>query len=453
MAAPTSRYTAVAIVLHWAIAFAILLNLPLGLWMHEHAEHNDVTEGVFRAFQLHKSIGLTVLLLSLARLAWRLGHRPPVLPEGMAAWERIVSKATHALFYVLIIAVPLTGWLYVSTGWSAHTDQPLAVPTRFFGLFHVPDLFALSHADAHTRAAAAHAALPAHGLLSWATLALAALHVGAALKHQLVDRDAVLAHMAPWVKLPGGEPEAKNPVRLAITGGGLGLTALLGALALYTVFTLPGGAPPPQAASTFETVATATATTTATATSEVIAAPATTTAAASAPAVSAWNVNTAQSSIGFSFVYADPEAGDTTFNGRFSRWRADIRFDPNDLAGSHATVTIETASASDGVAIHDSNLAAPEWFDAAGHPAATFRTTAIHRSGDGYEAQGQLTIKGHAKAVTLPFTLSIDGDRATMSGQLAIDRADFDIGARSDADSMISRRVNITLRVVATRAP
>ena len=77
MAASNTRYTAFAIVLHWAIAFAILFNLPLGLWMHEQAEHNQIGEGVFRAFQLHKSVGLTVLALSLARLGWRLGHQPP----------------------------------------------------------------------------------------------------------------------------------------------------------------------------------------------------------------------------------------------------------------------------------------------------------------------------------------------------------------------------------------
>ena len=161
-------------------------------------------------------------------------------------------------------------------------------------------------------------------------------------------------------------------------------------------------------------------------------------------------MNTAASSIGFSFVYQDPENGDTTFNGRFGQWRADIRFDPNDLAHSSAVVVIQIASAHDGVDIHDRGLPTAEWFDAAAHPTAEFRTTSIRRSGSGYEAAGQLTIKGHAQPVTLPFTLTIDGDHARMSGHLTISRRDFDIGVHSDANDMISQNVTISVRVDAT---
>ena len=166
-----------------------------------------------------------------------------------------------------------------------------------------------------------------------------------------------------------------------------------------------------------------------------------------------WRVNNAASSIGFSFVYQDPENGDTRFNGRFGQWRADIRFDPNDLAHSSAVVVIQIASAHDGVDIHDRGLPTAEWFDAASHPTGEFRSTSIRRSGSGYEAAGQLTIKGHAQPVTLPFTLTIDGDHAIMSGRLAINRRDFDIGVHSDANDMISQTVNISVRVDATRAP
>ena len=166
-----------------------------------------------------------------------------------------------------------------------------------------------------------------------------------------------------------------------------------------------------------------------------------------------WRVNQAASSIGFSFVYQDPENGDTTFNGRFGQWRADIRFDPNDLAHSSAVVVIQVASARDGVDIHDRGLPTAEWFDAAGHPTAEFRTTSIRRSGSSYEAAGQLTIKGHAHPVTLPFTLTIDGDHARMSGHLTVSRRDFEIGVHSDANDMISQNVTINVRVDATRAP
>jgi cytochrome b561 len=453
MTTPT-RYSAVAIVLHWAIAFAILFNIPLGLWMHSHAEHNDISEAVFRAFQLHKSIGLTVLALSLVRLGWRLANPPPRLPEHMPAWERAVAKATHWAFYVLTIALPLTGWLYVSAGWSAHTDQPLNVPTRYFGLFHVPDLFGLSHADAATRSSTAHLSLSTHGLLGWAMLGLATLHVAAALKHQFFDRDAVLAHMVPGLRAPGAQPEAAgaNPARSAILGLGLGATALLGAIALYTVFTYPKAPLPAQTTSTFETADTGAHTPPPASSPPTQSPTAETTPPTPAPAAaSTWTVNSSASSIGFSFVYRDPENGDTTFNGRFTRWHANIRFDANDLPHSSAVVVIETGSATDGVEIHDRGLPAPEWFDASAHPTAEFRTTSIRRRGDGYEAAGQLTIKGHMKTVTLPFTLAIDGNHASMRGTLAIERGDFDIGVHSDANDMISQTVNISIRVDATR--
>ena len=458
MADTTQRYTAVAIVLHWAIAFAILFNIPLGLWMHGRAEANDVSEGVFRAFQLHKSIGLTVLALSVIRVGWRLTQAQPPLPAHMPTWEKRAARVTHFLFYFVMLALPLTGWLYVSAGWSVHTDHPLAVPTRYFGLFHVPDLFGLSHASDDVRATTAFTALKVHWALGWSTLALAALHMAAALKHQFFDRDEVMAHMVPGLRAPFAKGEKPHEVaRLATLGFGLSITALLALLALYTVFTLPVGSATPQPPSTFQTVETTTAVETAATT--VPATTMATTSATTPPAVTApggivnWRVNTAASSIGFSFVYQDPENADTTFNGRFGQWRADIRFDPNDLAHSSAVVIIQVASAHDGVDIHDRALPTAEWFDAAGHPTAEFRTTSIRRSGSGYEAVGQLTIKGHAQPVTLPFTLTIDGDHARMSGHLAISRRDFDIGVHSDANDMISQNVTISVRVDATRAP
>ena len=113
---------------------------------------------------------------------------------------------------------------------------------------------------------------------------------------------------------------------------------------------------------------------------------------------------------------------------------------------------IETGSASDGVDIHDRGLPTAEWFDVANHPTAEFRATSMRRHGDGYEAVGQLTIKGHAQAVTLPFTLTINGDHASMNGRLPISRRDFDIGVHSDANDMISPTISVSVRVDATRA-
>jgi cytochrome b561 len=454
VAATAQRYTAVAIVLHWAIAVAILVMLPLGFWMHESLEEGNVSDGVYGAFQLHKSIGLTVLALSLVRLGWRLANPPPPLPEHMPAWERIAARATHWAFYGLMIGLPLTGWLYVSTGWSIHDDASLPVATRWFGLFQVPALFGLNQASEEMRSATATAAFTAHWLLAYAAIGLAALHVLAALKHHVFDKDAVLAHMAPGLRAPfEAEPPPKNPIRLAVLGGGLGVTTIALAAALFAISGyVANSSAPTQAPSTFEVVEPAptpapTTTTQTPAVESTTAAP-----APGAAAAPTWRVNPAASSIRFAFT-VDDGAGESRFEGRFTRWRADIRFDPNNLDASEVTVTIDTASADDGVATHNSYLPQEPWFNAAQYPSAAFTASNFRRTDSGYEARGRLTIKDRGRDVALPFTLTINGDRAVMNGQLAIDRRAYDIGVRTEADEMVSREVQVNVRVEAVRAP
>lgn len=444
MSERAQRYTAVAIVLHWAIAFAILFMVPFGLWMHEQAEDGHAGQGLFAAYQLHKSIGLTVLALSLVRLGWRLANPPPPLPAAMPGWEKFVAKLTHWAMYGLMIGLPLTGWLYVSAGWSVHDEAPLPVTTHWFGLFEVPHLFGLDQAPLETREDAAEAALTAHAYLGFAALGLAALHIAAALKHHFVNRDATLAHMVPGLRAPG-ETEAapKNPARLAVLGVGLSVVAIAGVATLFAATSaITAPAAPVQAPSTFE-VTEPVAPTAPVATGETqIAAP---------QGVSTWEVNAASSSIGFGYTYED-ENGASSFNGRFSRWRADIRFDPADLEHSSANVQIDLGSASTGVAIHDGALPGADWFNVAAFPNATFRTTRIRsRGGDAYEARGDLTIRGQTRSVDLPFTLTIEGDRARMNGSTTIDRRDFDIGKDGDGDDLISREITLNVRVEATR--
>jgi cytochrome b561 len=450
MSTTAQRYSAVAIVLHWAIAAAILYMLPLGLWMHEQAEDGVTHEGVFRAFQLHKSIGLAVLALSLIRLGWRLAHRPPPLPQHMPAWERFAAKATHWAFYALMIGLPLSGWLFVSAGWSLHEDRSLAVPTHFFGLLEVPALFGLTQAAPELRAAVADVAFNTHALMAWAAAILFVLHVAAALKHHFFDRDEVLAHMVPGVRAPfETEPRPKDPTRLAILGGGIALVAIALISAVYAATTFGGGATmAAPAASTFDVVQSAPAPN----------APSTPVASTAAPtpavpgAPSAWRVDPSASSIRFDYTYSD-ESGETPVSGRFSAWSADIRFDPQNLDASSANVTIQLASAATGVPVHDNALRGAGWFNTAAFPQATFRTTEIRSRSNGYEARGDLTLRGETKEVRLPFTLEINGDRAVMRGSVTIDRRDFEIGEDAEGDDMISRDVTINIQVQATRAP
>lgn len=132
---------------------------------------------------LHKSIGLTLLALTLVRVGWRLGNVPPPLPAHMTPLERGLSKVSHLGFYVAMLALPISGWVFVST---AAVQRPL----RWFGLFDVPKLPLPPSVYAGAR--------EAHEVFGWAMIALLALHLMAALKHRWFDRDDVLARM--WFK-------------------------------------------------------------------------------------------------------------------------------------------------------------------------------------------------------------------------------------------------------------
>ncbi len=180
-----TRYTRIAMLLHWAIALLILTNLALGLRL----------EGLkggqqFAAFQLHKSIGITVLLLSLARIGWRLAHRPPPFSERLSALERLAASITHSLFYALMLLLPLTGWVLVSA-------SRYNIPTLLYGIIPWPHIGAIRGASAEYRTSIESAATATHETLAYTMIALVALHVAGALKHQFYDRDGTMLRMLP----------------------------------------------------------------------------------------------------------------------------------------------------------------------------------------------------------------------------------------------------------------
>lgn len=184
----TQRYTSVAIILHWVIAAAIVYQLWLGFAMPHGDEVSSVAE--FQMIQLHKSVGITILLLSALRLGWRLGHKPPSLPDGMAVWERLGARISHVGFYVLMIGVPMLGWAMVSA-------SPLGIDTELFGVIpwpHLPGFGGLEN-----KAAVEDALAEAHELFAKGIIGLLLLHVAAALKHQFVSRDGVLTRMIPFL--------------------------------------------------------------------------------------------------------------------------------------------------------------------------------------------------------------------------------------------------------------
>tara|TARA_R110000782_G_scaffold182437_6_gene272680 strand:- start:15525 stop:16847 length:1323 start_codon:yes stop_codon:yes gene_type:complete len=436
MNASTRHYTVVAIALHWAIAASILGNLIIGWWMHGALDDPAMRARAVAAYQLHKSIGLTTLVLSVARLAWRIANPPPPLPDTMPAWERRAAHATHWFLYFLMIAIPLTGWIYVSTGWSAPQERALEVPTIFFGLFQVPHLFGLNEMSDSMRQFAAEMALESHELLAFATVGLFFLHVTAALKHHFFNHDAVLAQMIPWLTTRNTSPAPVGSRRsmTLILSFALILAAI--AATAIQIFNIPATQADASSVAANPSLPEIP--------QQAIAEEPPPTSAIDAD-IPEWKVDYANSSIAFTGVHVG-----TPFRGSFSRWSADIRFDPDKLSSSQAIVVIETASASDGVTMHDNSLPGAEWFDVTRHPTATFRTGRIARTPDGYLAKGTLTIKGRAIPLDFPFTLTIENDRAKLLGHARIDRAKADLGMESDPQAdYVSQEIGIEVSVSA----
>ena len=171
-----ARYHPVSIALHWLLALMILGSLGVGLYM----TGLPISPARLKLYNWHKWAGMTILILSAARLLWRLTHPPPAdLP--MAAWQRSVAHATHGALYVLFFAVPLAGWAYSSAA---------GFPIVLYGVLPLPDWVAPNRE-------LSEALKPLHRWLAYALAALIGLHVAGALKHQFVDRDALLLRMQP----------------------------------------------------------------------------------------------------------------------------------------------------------------------------------------------------------------------------------------------------------------
>ena len=180
--AGSQRYSQGAIVLHWLMTAIIVVNLSIGLsidlFYPAQAAIGDL------AIALHRALGLSVIILTLLRIGWRIGHRPPPWPAHMTPLERRLARGAHLLFYALMLALPLTGWAMVSTGVPA---GHVAGPAADFGAFAVPPL-PLPNAWGRVF----HSS---HATLGWAMLALLLLHGLAVAKHWMFDRDKILARM------------------------------------------------------------------------------------------------------------------------------------------------------------------------------------------------------------------------------------------------------------------
>lgn len=173
----SARYTATAIGLHWLMAVLILGTFGVGFYMAD----LPLSPTKLQIYSWHKWAGVTAFLLVMLRIVWRATHRPPPLPVAMPRWQQLAAHGGHALLYLLMVAIPLTGWLMSSAK---------GFQTVYFGVLPIPDLLIKDKELGDLLR-------DVHATLNFLMIAIVAGHVGAALKHHFIDRDDILTRMAP----------------------------------------------------------------------------------------------------------------------------------------------------------------------------------------------------------------------------------------------------------------
>lgn len=170
-------YTRTAIALHWLMAALIFVAFPVGIIAHEMALSPDK----LRLMSYHKWLGVTIFALLLVRLFWRYTHTPQPMVEFMPRWQQMAASVVHVLLYVLLLAIPVSGWLMSSAK---------GFQTVYLGVLPLPDLL-------HKDKMVADILSEVHEVLNFTLLSLVIVHILAAFKHHLIDKDDTLKRMVP----------------------------------------------------------------------------------------------------------------------------------------------------------------------------------------------------------------------------------------------------------------
>ena len=174
-----TRYSKVAMLFHWTIAVMVIWNWRLA----ENAEHAASRSEAMAIFADHKALGISILALTLGRVAWRLTHPVPALPNNYATWERVLARTTHVVFYVLLLALPIGAWI---------ANSMAGRPIDMFGAFTIPPLPLPQNSEL------AGSIFEIHSLGGEIMIYLIGLHILGALKHTFFDRDGGIFRMLPF---------------------------------------------------------------------------------------------------------------------------------------------------------------------------------------------------------------------------------------------------------------
>jgi cytochrome b561/polyisoprenoid-binding protein YceI len=391
-----THYGSVARTLHWLTALLILTAIPLG-WIANQMPYATGAELAAKAqlFSIHKTLGVAAFAVALIRILWAFTQtRPePVHPDRRA--ETLLAELVHWALYLSLVIVPLSGWIgHAATDGFAPILWPFGQDLPF-----VP-----------TSERVAALAQSMHWVFTKVLVSAILLHIAGALKHALIDRDGVLGRMLRGTEAPAratGAVHSKGPAfaALAIYAAGAGLAWSMTAAAVE-----PATDQVPQTA---------------------------------AATSGNWAVN--EGNLGFSIkqMGADVE-------GRFAKWTADITFDETPVDGQNGTVTVTIDMTSLTLGSITDQAKAPDFFDVAGHPTAVFTAKILPAEGS-YIADGTLTLRGVTSPLQLPFSLTIAGDTATMTGLTTIDRRTFGMGASYGDEATVGFNAMVTATLTATR--
>ena len=389
----TTKYGSVTKTFHWLTALLILTVIPLGAVANRLPyETNEQLAFKAQMFSFHKTLGVIIFAVALARILWALTQTKPGGLHPERKGETMLAELVHWLLYISLVAVPLTGWIHhAATAGFAPIMLPIGQDLPL-----VPKNEAVSEVFASL-----------HWIWSKIMVGAILLHIAGALKHQVVDKDSTLKRM--WFG------EAETPNVPAHKGN---LVAPLAALAIFGMATGAGAAV--GMFSAHEDVATT----------------------ALESVSSEWEVKDGAIEITVGQL-------GSPVTGIFGDWTSAISFDPErDGPLGDVTTTISIGSLTLG-SVTDQAMGT-DFFNAEVFPTATF-TASIVADGDDYLADGTLTIKGNEVPVKLPFVLTIDGDTAEMAGAVSLDRRDFEIGQSMNDETNLSFAVTVNVSLTATR--
>ncbi len=390
-----THYTNTAKILHWTIAGAIVLQFILAK-LADLAGDEDLAVRELALLANHKSVGITILALAVFRLVWRAKNPPPALPATMPVWQVRASHFSHWALYGLIIVIPITGWLMSSAS---------AYSVSWFNLFQLPDFVAPDPDLKNTFK-------DIHETLGKILALIALVHIGAAIKHAMFDKDGVLNRMV-------------STVSVAIFAGVIALgIAVLGQSGKQNAGSGQG----------------AVVATTATAPDDGTMA---------TSDLHLWQIDYENSYIHFT----GDQAG-AKFDGEWLSWNAALQFSSEAIGNSVFDVTVNTAEVNTNDKDRDDVLSDPEWFDPRSFPEAYYRASSFSENEDGsFVAHGQLVVKGVTAPVVLNFTVEQQGDSRTLIGHAEFLRLDLAIGVGEWEDtSWVENEVRVDVRVEATLA-